>query len=98
MYQKKKLRHISERFSKDIDINIAFSPLKRSSFFSCMATIPKFLQSYVIYQFSFIGYKAYCIIKAKLHLNTRIEEHLGKDKKSNIYIYVYIYIYIYVYV
>ena len=28
-----------------------------------------------------------------------IEEHLGKDKKSNIYIYImYIYIYIYIYI
>ena len=32
---KKKLRHICERFCKDIDIKIAFSPLKLSSFFSC---------------------------------------------------------------
>ena len=29
---KKKLRHICERFCKDIDIKIAFSPLKCSSF------------------------------------------------------------------
>ena len=29
---KKKLRHICERFCKDIDIKIAFSPLKLSSF------------------------------------------------------------------
>ena len=32
---KKKLKHICERFCKDIDISIAFSPLKLSSFFSC---------------------------------------------------------------
>ena len=29
---KKKLRHLCERFCKDIDINIAFSPLKLISF------------------------------------------------------------------
>ena len=46
---KKKLRHICERFCKDIDIKIAFSPLKLSSFFSCKDTLPKSLQSYVVY-------------------------------------------------
>ena len=66
--EKKKLRHISERFSKDIDINIAFLPLKLSSFFSCMVTIPKFLQSYAVYQFTFIGCKIYYIVKTKRHL------------------------------
>ena len=30
---KKKLRHICERFCKDTDIKIAFSPLKLSHFF-----------------------------------------------------------------
>ena len=49
---KKKLRHICERFCKDIDIKIAFSPLKLSSFFSCNDTLPKYLQSYVVYEFT----------------------------------------------
>ena len=42
---KKKLRHICEGFCKHIDIKIAFSPLKPSSFFSCKDTLLKFLQS-----------------------------------------------------
>ena len=37
---KKKLRHICERFCKDIDIKIAFSPLNVSSFFSYKDTLP----------------------------------------------------------
>ena len=49
---KKKLRHICERFCKNIDINIAFLPLKLSSFFGCKDTLPQSLQSYVIYQFT----------------------------------------------
>ena len=40
---KKKLRHICERFCKDIDIKISFSPLKLCSFFSCKDTLPKSL-------------------------------------------------------
>ena len=82
---KKKLRHICERFCKDIDIKIAFSPLKLSSFFSCKDTLPKSLQSYVVYQFTCAGCKACYVGETKRHLNTRIEEHLGKDKKSHIY-------------
>ena len=82
---KKKLRHICERFSKDINIKIAFSPLKLSSFFSCKDTIPKSLQSYVIYQFTCAGCKACYIGETKRHLNTMIEEHLGKDEKCHIY-------------
>ena len=82
---KKKLRHICERLCKDIDINIAFSPLKLSSFFSCKDTLPKSLQSYVVYQFTCAECKACYIGETKRHLNTRIEEHLGKDKKFHIY-------------
>ena len=53
---RKKLRHIYEHFCKDN--KIAFSPLKRSSFFSCKDTLPKFLQSYVVYQFTCAGCKS----------------------------------------
>ena len=82
---KKKLKHICERFRKEIDINIAFSPLKLTIFFSCKDTLPKSLQSYVVYQFTCAGCKAYYIDEAKPHLNTRIKEHLEQDKKSHIY-------------
>ena len=81
---KKKLRHICERFCKNIDINIAFLPLKLSSFFGCKDTLPQSLQSYVIYQFTCAGCKACYNGETKRHLNTRIEEHFGKDKKSHI--------------
>ena len=84
---KKKLRHICERFCKDIDIKIAFSPLKLSSFFSCKDTLPKSLQSYVVYQFTCAGCKAYYIGETKRHLNISIEEHLEKYKKSHIFIH-----------
>ena len=83
---KKKLKHICERFCKDIDISIAFSSLKLSSFFSRKETLPKSLQSYIVYQFTCAGCKACYIGETKRYLNTRIEEHLGKDKKSHIFI------------
>ena len=82
---RKKVRHICERFCKDINIKIAFSPLKFSSFFSCKDILPKSLQSYFVYQFTCAGCKACYVDKTKRHLNTRIEEHLEKHKKSHIY-------------
>ena len=82
---KKKLRHICERFCKDINISTAFSQLKPISFFSCKDTLPKSLQSYVVYQFTCAGCEACYIGDTKRHLNTRIEDHLGKDKRSHIY-------------
>ena len=84
---KKNLKHICERFCKDIDISIAFSPFKLSSFFSCKDTLSTSLQSYVVSQFTCAGCKACYIGETKRHLNTRIEEHLGKDKKNLIYIH-----------
>ena len=43
------------------------------------------LQSYVVYQFTCAGCKTCYIGETKHHLNTMIEKHLGKDKKSHIY-------------
>ena len=60
-------------------------PLKLSRFFSFKDALPKSLQPYVVYPFTCAGCKACYIGETKRHLNTRIEEHLGKDKKSHIY-------------
>ena len=48
-------------------------------------SLPKSLQSYVVYQFTCAGCKACYIGETERHLNTRTDEHLGKDKKSHIY-------------
>ena len=49
-----------------------------------LGSIPKFLQSYVVYQFTCAGCNGCYIGKTRSHLKTRIEEHLGKDKNSQI--------------
>ena len=81
----KKLKHICEGFCKDIDISITFSLIKLSSFFSCKDNLPKSRQSYIVYQFIYAGCKVCYIGETKHHLNTRIEEHFGKNNKSHIY-------------
>ena len=47
-------------------------------------SIPKFLQSYVVYQFTCAGCNACYIGETSSHLKTRIEEDLGKDKNLQI--------------
>ena len=43
-------------------------------------SIPKFLQSYLVNQFTCAGCNACYIGETRRHLKIRIEEHLGKDK------------------
>ena len=83
-----KLKQICDKYCKNTNIVVTFSPLKIGSFFSCKDSIPKFLQLYVVYQFTCAGCNACCIGETKPHLINRIEEHLGKIKiciYSNIY-------------
>ena len=63
---------------------VGFSPLKIGSFFSCKNSIPKSLQSYVVYQLTCAGCNAYYIGETKRHLKTINEEHLGKEKNLKI--------------
>ena len=86
---KRKLKSLCEKFCKSTEIKIAYSPLKIGSFFSLKDRLPKLLQSYVVYRFTCAGCKACYIGETKRHLTTRIEEHLGKDKKSHIYINIW---------
>ena len=79
-----KLKQICDKYCKNTNIAVTFSPLKIGSFFSCKDSIPKFLQFYVVYQFTCAGCNACCIGETKPHLINRIEEHLGKDKNLQI--------------
>ena len=47
-----KLKQIYDKRCKNTNIVVAFLPLKIQSFSSCKESIPKFLQSYVVYQFT----------------------------------------------
>ena len=77
-----KLRQICEKYCKNIYILVVFS--KIGSFSSCKDSIPKFIQSYVVYQFNCEGCNVCFIGKTKRYLKTRIEGNSGKDKNSKI--------------
>ena len=82
----KKLSDICEPFYKDTGINIAFAPMKLKSIFSSKGdTLPKFIESYFVYQFTCAGCEALYIDETKRHFKARVKEHLEKDKKSHIY-------------
>ena len=68
-----KLNQICDKYCKNTNIVVAFPPLKIGSFFSCKDSISKFLQSYVVYQFTCAGCNACYIGETKCHLKTRIE-------------------------
>ena len=74
-----KVSVFANTYCKNTNIVVAFSPLEA---FSVVKTIPKFLQSYVVYQFTCADCNPCYIGESKRHLKTRIEEHLGKDKNS----------------
>ena len=77
-----KLNQICDKYCENTNIAVAFSPLKIGSFFSCKDSILKFIQSYVVYQFTCARCNAFYIGETKRHLKTRIEEYLGKGKNS----------------
>ena len=46
------LKQICDKYYKNTNIVVAFSPLKIESLFTCKDSIPKFFQFYVVYQFT----------------------------------------------
>ena len=75
-----KLKKICDKYCKNTNLAVAFSPLKIGSFFNCKYSIPKFLQSYVVYQLTCAGCNTFYVGKTKRHLKIKIEVHLGKEK------------------
>ena len=58
------------------------------SFFSAKDNIPKNLKSFLVYKFICAGCNACYIGETARHFSVRINEHLKKDKSSNIYKYM----------
>ena len=46
------LKQICDKYYKNTNIVVAFSPLKIENLFTCKDSIPKFFQFYVVYQFT----------------------------------------------
>ena len=80
-----------KQFCKDADFKIVFTSFKINNYFSTKDKTPYFLKSFLVYKFVCARCNSCYIGETCRHFKTRIDEHVKKDKKSNIYIYINIY-------
>ena len=81
----RKIRRLIQRFCRNLDIKLFFSPYKFRNLFSVKDTVPKSLRSRVVYKFSCADCDACYVGETNRHLATRIREHLSTDKNSHIF-------------
>ena len=81
----KKLPKICKQFCKDVDLKIVFNSFKINNYFSTKDKTPHFLKSFLVYKFVCARCNSCYIGETRRRFKTRIDEHVKKDKKSNIY-------------
>jgi len=81
----RRIRCLTQRFCKNLEIKLVFAPYKIKNLFSVKDVIPKTLRSCVVYKFSCAGCSACYVGKTNRHLATRVREHLTSDKNSHIF-------------
>ena len=82
-YTRKKISSIINKYCKDINVKVTFSPFKLSTMFSPKDFIPGSLKSRVVYQFTCASCRACYIGETNRHFHTRVNEHLFRDKNSH---------------
>ena len=68
-----KLKQICDKYCKNTNVVVAFSLLQIESFFSCKDSISKFLQFYVVCQFTYAGCNASYIGKTSATLRVKLK-------------------------
>ena len=81
----KKIQNIVKTFCKGIDVKVVLMPFKISNKFSYKDPLPFHLQSFIVYKFICANCKVCYVGETTRHFITRINEHLQKDAKSNIF-------------
>ena len=81
----RKLSKICKQFCEDADLKIVFASFKINNYFSTKDKTPYFLKSFLIYKFVCARCNSCHIGESCRHFKTRIDEHVKKDKKGNIY-------------
>ena len=84
-YTGRKIPSIINKYCKDLNVKIIFSPFKLSAMFSPKDFVPDSLKSRVVYQFTCASCGARYIGETNRHFNTRVNEHLFWDKNSHIF-------------
>ena len=72
---------IVNKYCKDLNVKIIFSPFKLSTMFSSKDFIPDSLKSCVVYQFTCASCGVRYIGETNRHYNTPVNEHLFRGKK-----------------
>ena len=75
----RRIRRLTQRFCKNLEIKLVFAPYKSKNLFSVKDAIPKTLRSRAVYKFG----------ETNRHLATRVHEHLTSDKNSHIFQHIY---------
>ena len=79
-YTGRKISSIVNKYCKDLNVKIIFSPFKLSTMFSPKDFIPDSLKSRVVFQFTCASCRARYIGETNRHFNTRVNEHLSASK------------------
>ena len=85
----KKVFTLYKKYCKSVQFKLVFTSTKIKSFFSAKDSVPQYLKSRVVYKFSCAGCNSCYVGETTRHLDTRIEEHLKKDKKSAVYKHIH---------
>ena len=80
-----KIQNLVKTFCKGIDVKIVLRPFKTCKKFSYKDPLPFHLQSFIVYKFVCANCKVCYVGETTRHFITRINEHLQKDAKSNIF-------------
>jgi len=84
-YTGKKISSNINKYCKDLNVKVIFSPFKLSSMFSPKDFIPESLKSRVVHQFTCASCGARYIGETNRHFHTRVNEHLFRDKNSHVF-------------
>ena len=83
-YTGRKISSIINKYCKDLNVKIIFSPFKLIAMFTLKDFVPDSLKSRVVYQFTCASSRAHCIGETNRNFNVRDNEHLFRDKISHI--------------
>ena len=88
-YAQRRIKHLTRRYCKNLEIKLVFAPYKIKNLFSAKDVISKLSRSRVVYKFSCAGCSACYVGETNRHLATRVREHLRSDKNSHIFQHIH---------
>ena len=88
-YAQRRIKHLTRRYCKNLDIKLVFAPFKIKNLFSAKDAISKLSRSRIVRKFSCAGFSTCYVGQTNRHLATRVREQLTYDKNSRIFQHIY---------